>query len=94
MYRAWAPPEPLQQAAGRCNRDGRLPSGTVIVFDPADSGRPRSDEYRTAVQTGKQFFGPHPLAAPDDSTRCTTTIRHRRRDREPQQVRASVRRLA
>ncbi|SFY51994.1 CRISPR-associated endonuclease Cas3'' [Streptomyces sp. F-1] len=66
VYRAWAPPESLQQAAGRCNRDGRLPSGTVIVFDPADGGRPRSDEYRTAVQTGEQFFGPHPLAAPDD----------------------------
>ncbi|CAL9628896.1 hypothetical protein SUDANB43_06001 [Streptomyces sp. enrichment culture] len=66
VYRAWAPPESLQQAAGRCNRDGRLPSGTVIVFDPADGGRPRSAEYRAAVQAGEQFFGPHPLAAPDD----------------------------
>ncbi|MET9016253.1 hypothetical protein ABZX74_35990 [Streptomyces olivaceoviridis] len=66
VYRAWAPPESLQKAAGRCNRDGRLPSGTVIVFDPADGGRPRSAEYRTAVQAGEQFFGPRPLAAPDD----------------------------
>ncbi len=63
LYRAWAPPESLQQAAGRCNRDGRLPSGTVIVFDPTDGGRPRSDEYRPAVQTGEQFFGRHPLRA-------------------------------
>uniref|UniRef100_UPI002FDBE829 CRISPR-associated helicase/endonuclease Cas3 n=1 Tax=Streptomyces sp. IBSBF 2806 TaxID=2903529 RepID=UPI002FDBE829 len=66
VYRAWAPAESLQQAAGRCNRDGRLTSGAVIVFEPADGGRPRSAEYRAAVQAGEQFFGPQPLAAPDD----------------------------
>ncbi|MGW5213299.1 CRISPR-associated endonuclease Cas3'' [Streptomyces sp. NPDC004051] len=66
VYRAWAPAESLQQAAGRCNRDGRLAFGTVIVFDPADGGRPRSAEYQAAVQAGEQFFGPQPLAEPDD----------------------------
>ncbi|MEU0440307.1 CRISPR-associated endonuclease Cas3'' [Streptomyces sp. NPDC006186] len=66
VYRAWAPPESLQQAAGRCNRDKRLLSGTVIIFDPVDGGRPRSTQYLAAVQAGDQFFGPKPLADPDD----------------------------
>ncbi|MFD4973931.1 hypothetical protein [Streptomyces sp. NPDC058424] len=38
----------------------------MIVFDPADGGRPRSYEYQAAVQAGEQFFGPEPLAEPDD----------------------------
>ncbi|GHE80376.1 CRISPR-associated helicase/endonuclease Cas3 [Streptomyces spiralis] len=66
VYRAWAPPESLQQAAGRCNRDGRLSGlGIVVVFEPADGGSPRSAEYKAAVQAGEQFFGPG-LAQPDD----------------------------
>ncbi|TMU98265.1 CRISPR-associated endonuclease Cas3'' [Streptomyces sp. DASNCL29] len=66
VYRAWAPAESLQQAAGRCNRDGRLPGlGTVVVFKPADGGLPRSNEYRAAVQASDTFFGPG-RAEPDD----------------------------
>lgn len=68
VYRAWAPAESLQQAAGRCNRDGRLPGlGTVVVFKPADGGLPRSTEYRAAMQASDTFFGPG-LAEPDDLT--------------------------
>ena len=40
MYRALAPLESVIQAAGRCNRNGKLPQGgTVIVFEPREEGR-------------------------------------------------------
>lgn len=40
MYRALAPLEAIIQAAGRCNRNGRIPGGgEVIVFVPASEER-------------------------------------------------------
>ena len=40
MFRALAPLEAIIQAAGRCNRNGRLPEGgRMIVFVPACEGR-------------------------------------------------------
>lgn len=40
MYRALAPLEAIIQAAGRCNRNGRIPcGGEVIVFVPASKER-------------------------------------------------------
>ncbi|WP_343243829.1 CRISPR-associated endonuclease Cas3'' [Streptomyces sp. SID13726] len=65
VYRAWAPAESMQQAAGRCNRDGRLDSGTVVIFRPQGGGQPQGTEYRAAVQASDTFFGPQ-LAYPDD----------------------------
>ncbi|MGW9643448.1 CRISPR-associated endonuclease Cas3'' [Streptomyces albidoflavus] len=65
VYRAWAPAESLQQAAGRCNRDGRLGEGRVVVFRPAGGGMPKDLSYRAAMDATAEFFGPD-LAFPDD----------------------------
>lgn len=66
VYRAWAPPESLQQAAGRCNRDGRLPGlGTVVVFRASDARQPADASYKAAVDAGGHYIGPG-LADPDD----------------------------
>ncbi|MFE7300618.1 CRISPR-associated endonuclease Cas3'' [Streptomyces sp. NPDC057579] len=65
VYRAWAPAESLQQAAGRCNRDGRLHRGTVIVFKPSDGKQPRGEAYGAALDASGTHFGPD-VADPDD----------------------------
>jgi CRISPR-associated endonuclease/helicase Cas3 len=62
VYRAWAPAEALCQAGGRANREGRLPEGRVIIFEPADGGAPPG--YMTAAEVTRQYFGPG-LADPD-----------------------------
>ncbi|MGM0348441.1 CRISPR-associated helicase Cas3' [Streptomyces sp. Adlamb9] len=67
VYRTWAPAESLQQAAGRCNRDGRMAeNGTVVVFRPVDGGTPKDLSYIAALEATEEFFGPDPLADPDD----------------------------
>lgn len=67
VYRAWAPAESLQQAAGRCNRDGRMDEpGRVVVFRPVDGGTPKDLSYKAALEASAEFFGPPPLADPDD----------------------------
>lgn len=63
VYRAFAPAEALLQAAGRANREGKLPQlGKVVVFDAADAPVPRF--YGAGVGKTRSFFGPH--RAPDD----------------------------
>jgi len=65
VYRALAPADSLQQAAGRANREGKLgpDGGTVVVFDPADGGIPSA--YHTQVGVTAEHFGAG-TADPDD----------------------------
>ncbi|MFC5288847.1 CRISPR-associated helicase Cas3' [Actinokineospora guangxiensis] len=64
VFRALAPAESLQQAAGRANREGALPEhGRVVVFDIADLPVPRF--YRAAVDKTRTFFA-DPRIDPDD----------------------------
>lgn len=38
VWRAMAPLDAIAQAAGRCNREGRLDAGVMTVFEPQDDG--------------------------------------------------------
>jgi CRISPR-associated endonuclease/helicase Cas3 len=62
VLRALAPLDSIVQAAGRCNREGRLRDaegrpifGRVIVFNPADEGLPLGS-YRTGTQTAASLL--------------------------------------
>jgi CRISPR-associated endonuclease/helicase Cas3 len=62
VLRALAPLDSIVQAAGRCNREGRLRDaegrqvfGRVIVFNPADEGLP-SGSYRTGTQAAASLL--------------------------------------
>lgn len=48
VLRALGPLDSIIQAGGRCNREGRLPVGRVIVFRPQDGGFPPG-VYRVAA---------------------------------------------
>jgi CRISPR-associated endonuclease/helicase Cas3 len=74
VFRALAPAESLQQAAGRANREGhRDELGRVVVFDAADAPVPRF--YGVAVGSTQCYFGPD-RADPDDVTALDHYYRH------------------
>ena len=47
VWRALGPLDSIVQVAGRCNREGRRPTGTVHIFQPADHKQPPG-VYRSA----------------------------------------------
>jgi len=63
-FRAFAPADSLQQAAGRVNRSGRLPFGKLVIFDPADGNNGVQALYGAALEATRDRFGPH--CPPDD----------------------------
>lgn len=65
VFRAWAPAESLQQAAGRCNRDGHA-RGTVVIFRPEDGGLPKDNAYKAALEATAVVFGPEKEPRPDN----------------------------
>lgn len=57
VFRAWGPLEALAQAAGRCNRDGRLPQGDFYVFlPPAEEEIYPGQAYKMAAIEVKKLF--------------------------------------
>jgi CRISPR-associated endonuclease/helicase Cas3 len=64
VYRAWAPADSLQQAAGRANRNARLTEGRVVIFRPSDGKQPRDRYYEAALEATAANFGPD-VADPD-----------------------------
>ncbi len=55
VLRAVAPFDSIIQAAGRCNREGEMRTGRVIVFVPEDGGMPPG-AYRTGVDTTRTLM--------------------------------------
>jgi CRISPR-associated endonuclease/helicase Cas3 len=55
VLRAMGPLDRIVQAAGRCNREGRLDAGRVIIFDPAAGGLPPGP-YRTGTQVTQNLL--------------------------------------
>lgn len=63
VFRALGPLDSIIQAAGRCNREGHLTTGRVVVFQPADrtlpSGAYPTGAATTRVLAGNTSFDPH-----------------------------------
>lgn len=71
--RAIAGFERIIQLAGRCNRQGRLPRGEVVVFFPSE-GRLPPDFYRTATERTKLLLSRGAVDY-DDPAQCTDYFR-------------------
>lgn len=56
VMRARGPLDRIIQAAGRCNREGRMARGRVVVFEPAEGHLPPG-EYRTATDLLQTVLG-------------------------------------
>ncbi len=73
VLRALGPLDRIIQAAGRCNREGKLAYGRVVVFDPAEGALPPG-AYRTATDLTRSMIQSGNLN-PDDPQTMTTYFR-------------------
>lgn len=66
VFRAVGPLDGIIQAAGRCNRNGRLEAGRVVIFQPAEATTTPTD-YRVRIDVTASMLGAGPLDLDDPS---------------------------
>lgn len=81
VYRAFAPLEAIAQAAGRCNREGRLGiPGRVVVFEPDEEGDPKRHyptfSYYQAAEVARSLLTAHGRIDLDDPESFTRYYRN------------------
>ena len=68
VLRAIGPLDSIIQAAGRCNRAGRLDSGRVVVFQPESGAASPFGSYRLATDTTRGMLNEGSLDLDDPET--------------------------
>ena len=61
VMRAVGPLDSIIQAAGRCNRSGRMDAGRVVVFQPKEGSAPPLGSYKLATDTTLRMLNAGPL---------------------------------
>ena len=72
-----APLDAIIQSAGRCNREGKLEEGLVVVFDPEDESTPLglySESTRRTRGLLARLDDPERLAVDYSSSRSTISV--------------------